>query len=80
MTIDESGQHVMSCLGELHLEQCLKALSDKFALCPVRASPPLEIFRETVCVGNYSNGGEREGGLPLPWSELNNVHLASNGE
>jgi ribosome assembly protein 1 len=29
--VDESGQHTMTCLGELHLEQCLKILSEKFA-------------------------------------------------
>ena len=28
---DEMGQHTVSCLGELHLEQCLKSLTDRFA-------------------------------------------------
>lgn len=29
--IDLSGQRTMTCLGELHLDQCVKALVDKFA-------------------------------------------------
>ena len=29
--VDETGQHTMTCLGELHLEQCLKALIQRFA-------------------------------------------------
>jgi ribosome assembly protein 1 len=29
--IDDSGQYTMTCLGELHLDQCVKALVDKFA-------------------------------------------------
>lgn len=28
---DEMGQHTVSCLGELHLELCLKSLTDRFA-------------------------------------------------
>jgi ribosome assembly protein 1 len=30
-TSNISGQHTISCLGELHLEQCLKALTERFA-------------------------------------------------
>lgn len=29
--LDDNGQHTMTCLGELHLELCLKTLIDKFA-------------------------------------------------
>ena len=31
INLDSSGQHTLSCLGELHLEQCLKSLSERFA-------------------------------------------------
>lgn len=32
IAVDEAtGQHLMVCLGELHLEQCVQALKDKFA-------------------------------------------------
>ena len=46
--IDDSGQHSMVCLGELHLEHCLKALQERFAKCDVKASEPIVAFRETV--------------------------------
>eukprot|EP01035_Chromulina_nebulosa_P018975 gene18975-24786_t len=29
--VDDSGQHIMTCLGELHLELCIKTLQEKFA-------------------------------------------------
>ena len=31
INLDASGQHTLSCLGELHLEQCLKSLAERFA-------------------------------------------------
>jgi translation elongation factor EF-G len=46
--VDDLGQSTITCLGELHLELCLKALSEKFAKCEVVASAPLVPFRETV--------------------------------
>lgn len=29
--VDDAGQHIMTCLGELHLELCLKMLIERFA-------------------------------------------------
>ena len=29
--VDSMGQHTLTCIGELHLEQCLKMLKDRFA-------------------------------------------------
>eukprot|EP00605_Chrysophyceae_sp_TOSAG23-4_P000020 GSChrysophyteH1.ASY1.ANO1.20.1 assembled CDS len=46
--IDETGQYVLSCLGEIHLEHCLKLLSEKFAKCDISASAPLVPVRETI--------------------------------
>lgn len=46
--VDDTGQHTMTCLGELHLEQCLKVLTERFAKCEVSVSAPLVPFRETV--------------------------------
>jgi ribosome assembly protein 1 len=31
--LESNGQHTISCLGELHLEQCIKFLTEKFARC-----------------------------------------------
>ncbi|KAJ1432503.1 hypothetical protein B484DRAFT_28254 [Ochromonadaceae sp. CCMP2298] len=46
----DTGQHTITCLGELHLEQCVNALRDRFARCNVRASEPLIAYRESVLV------------------------------
>ena len=46
--VDERGQHTMTCLGELHLEHCLKVLIERFARCPIVASEPLVSMCETV--------------------------------
>ncbi len=43
-----SGQHTITCLGELHLEQCVKSLSERFAKCEVLVSAPIVQFRETI--------------------------------
>jgi len=47
--MSESGEHVVAGAGELHLEICLKDLQDDFcANCPLKFSPPVVSFRETV--------------------------------
>ncbi|CAM9908533.1 unnamed protein product, partial [Phaeothamnion confervicola] len=46
--ITDRGEHIISCLGELHLEQCLKDLRERYARVEFTASPPLVSFRETV--------------------------------
>jgi ribosome assembly protein 1 len=48
VSVESSGEFTISCLGELHLELCLKALSENFAKCEVKVSPPLVPYRETV--------------------------------
>ncbi|KAM0823765.1 hypothetical protein ACQ4PT_070654 [Festuca glaucescens] len=48
-TIEESGEHVISGAGELHLEICLKDLQDDFmGGAEIIVSPPVVSFRETV--------------------------------
>jgi ribosome assembly protein 1 len=46
--MEDNGQHTMSCLGELHLELCVKALIERFAKCEIKVSEPLVSFRETI--------------------------------
>ena len=36
VSVTERGQHLVSCLGELHLEQCLKDLKEQYAGVEVR--------------------------------------------
>ncbi|KAH9117219.1 hypothetical protein AeMF1_008972 [Aphanomyces euteiches] len=53
--VQETGEHVIVALGELHLERCVKDLTERFAKVPLRVSEPLVGFRETIAVGeaNY---------------------------
>ena len=44
----ESGEHVISTAGELHLERCLKDLRERFARCEIQAGEPIVPFRETI--------------------------------
>ncbi|CAD6229872.1 unnamed protein product [Miscanthus lutarioriparius] len=48
-TIEESGEHIISGAGELHLEICLKDLQEDFmGGAEIIVSPPVVSFRETV--------------------------------
>jgi elongation factor 2 len=50
-TIEETGEHIISGAGELHLEICLKDLQDEFmGGAGIKVSPPVVSFRETVSV------------------------------
>lgn len=53
--IQESGEHVIVALGELHLDRCIKDLKERFAKVSVRVSEPLVPFRETVVDGEISS-------------------------
>ncbi|KAF0776211.1 hypothetical protein AaE_000089, partial [Aphanomyces astaci] len=48
----ETGEHVIVALGELHLERCVKDLTERFAKVPLRVSEPLVGFRETIANGD----------------------------
>lgn len=52
--IQETGEHVIVALGELHLERCISDLRDRFARVPIRVSDPIVGFRETVVAGSIS--------------------------
>ncbi|ANB12347.1 elongation factor 2 [Sugiyamaella lignohabitans] len=47
-TMSESGEHIVACTGELHLEICLKDLEEDHAGIPLKISPPVVSYRETV--------------------------------
>lgn len=46
--IEESGEHIITGTGELHLEICLKDLEDYHACIPVIKSDHIVTYRETV--------------------------------
>ncbi|ETW04721.1 hypothetical protein H310_03871 [Aphanomyces invadans] len=50
--VQETGEHVIVALGELHLERCVKDLTERFAKVPLRVSEPLVGFRETIAAGD----------------------------
>jgi elongation factor 2 len=47
-SISESGEHIVAGAGELHLEICLKDLEEDHAGVPLKISPPVVSYRETV--------------------------------
>lgn len=46
--IQETGEHVLLTLGEVHLERCVKDLQETFAKVAVQTSKPIVPFRETI--------------------------------
>lgn len=53
--VQETGEHVIVALGELHLERCIKDLKERFAKVAVRISEPLVGFRESVLDGTITS-------------------------
>lgn len=90
--IQSSGEHTITCLGELHLELCLKLLREKFGRCGVKASEPLVAFRETIVPtpsltvepGAAASSGAGAGLanseiLSPPWSDISGLDNANEG-
>lgn len=49
--VQSTGEHVIACAGELHLERCLRDLKERFARCAIQSSQPLVPYRETAVKG-----------------------------
>ncbi|KAG7883484.1 hypothetical protein KL938_002721 [Ogataea parapolymorpha] len=47
-SISPSGEHIVAATGELHLEICLSDLENDHAGVPLKVSPPVVSYRETV--------------------------------
>lgn len=47
-TTEESGQHIISGVNELHIKNCLKELQNEYPRCDISASDPFVIYKETV--------------------------------
>ncbi|KAG7880296.1 hypothetical protein KL905_002965 [Ogataea polymorpha] len=47
-SISPSGEHIVAATGELHLEICLSDLENDHAGVPLKISPPVVSYRETV--------------------------------
>ena len=48
VSVMDTGEHVIAAAGEVHLERCIADLRERFAKVPIRVSPPIVSFRETV--------------------------------
>jgi len=66
ITTSKTGEHIVAGAGELHLEICLKDLEEDFMKAPIRVSPPVVSFSETVtmesemqCISKSANKHNR---------------------
>ena len=55
VSLQESGEHVVSAAGEIHLETCIKDLKERFARVELVVSPPLVRFKESVALQKKSS-------------------------
>lgn len=66
VTVQESGQHILSTAGEVHLQRCLDDLRDRFARVLLNVSEPIVPFRETI--------------IPRPKVDMVNEAITSDNE
>ena len=64
IALEDTGEHIMYTAGELHLERCLKDLTERFAGIEISVSKPIVPYRETIIKGPemqmlYEDGSER---------------------
>eukprot|EP01039_Chlorochromonas_danica_P010146 gene10146-11229_t len=77
--LEDNGQWTMTCLGELHLDQCVKALSEKFMkTSEVKVSEPLVSFREAILPFDSPSSAYIPQ-LPPPWCDLPDLSKAKGG-
>lgn len=72
---EENGEHILAAAGELHLEQCLKDLRERFTKIEIEVSPPMVPFRETVTSSDCINDSLWKDGL----DELKGEGLSQTG-
>lgn len=46
--VNDRGENILCCSGELHLERCLKDLKERFAGIEISVSEPIIPYRETI--------------------------------
>ena len=46
--MQESGEHVITTLGEVHVEKCVRDLEESYAKIKLNVSKPIVSFRETI--------------------------------
>lgn len=48
ISLQETGEHILAAIGELHLERCMKDLRERFAKISIEQSDPIVSFREAI--------------------------------
>ncbi|XP_055844530.1 elongation factor-like GTPase 1 [Episyrphus balteatus] len=48
VSVEPSGEHVITTLGEVHVEKCVRDLEDNYAKVKLNVSKPIVSFRETI--------------------------------
>ena len=66
ITVQETGEHILSTAGEVHLQRCIDDLRDHFARVQLNVSSPIVPFRETI--------------VPLPKIDMVNEAISSENE
>ncbi|CBZ53982.1 elongation factor Tu GTP-binding domain-containing protein [Neospora caninum Liverpool] len=64
LSVLDSGEFLMGCCGEVHLETCLRDLQGLYAEVPITISPPMVAIRETLApFASLSRSGDASAGL-----------------
>merc|ERR1712147_492125 len=63
--VSPEGENIVCAAGEVHMEQCIKDLRERFAKIDIQASPPLVKFHESAAPRvsatlswNFTSGGD----------------------
>lgn len=75
--LQQTGEHVIICAGELHLERCVRDLKETFAKIPIKLSPPIVPFRETLSMEPsmvYIGAESNDNSLPLGTVQSDVLH------
>lgn len=57
--IQDTGEHVLCVLGEVHLEKCIRDLTESYAKIQLNVSKPIVQFRETI-IDPVNNGKPKD--------------------
>ena len=63
--LQETGEHVIVCAGELHLDRCVRDLRERFSKIDINVSAPIVPFRETITPKLNDSNTLTESKLPL---------------
>ena len=79
----DSGEHVLSAAGEVHLERCISDLRERFAQVPIRVSKPLVNFKEGITTSgsaDYRIGKTKTLRITVERNVINNSNTVEEKE